>query len=134
MVVLEIICDNILNANEKYILHQCNTTSTTSKGLALQIFTTYPTANTYGKKRIVGTCDVIDRVINLYGQESPGKPTPKETKNTRLDWFKKALSTLDIKDPIAVPYKIGCGLAGGDWNDYLDILISSNLDFVVYRI
>jgi len=70
------------------------------------------------------------RVVALFGQWAPGKPqtfptypgAELETLDARLCWFYEALTDLleemDPKDGLALPYGIGCGLAGGDWDDY----------------
>ena len=79
-------------------------------------------------------------VINVFGQFCPGKPNrkrgPVEWKGIvgskdivddgkqRLQWFKSGLqqiATLELES-IAFPHQIGCGLAGGDWKDYLAAL------------
>lgn len=80
-------------------------------------------------------------VIGLYGQFDFGKPyfksnrpkcEIKETREQREIWFQEALDNLlnwliennlnkeDIK--IGLPYLIGCGLAGGKWENYLKII------------
>ena len=50
-------------------------------------------------------------------------PDVTDTAKERLDWFRQAMSTLvdlvpDLES-VAMPARIGCGLAGGDWFDYL---------------
>ena len=76
-------------------------------------------------------------VACLFGQYAPGRPGQYEfyknvckvrgvedTKKNRLMWFREALdelgSVLDGVRPakVAFPYKIGCGMAGGRWEDY----------------
>jgi hypothetical protein len=86
-------------------------------------------------------------VACLFAQYSPGKSgiyhqkeLPegiKDTKEQRLDWFKECLKLLKIevdnmiiasssasspdqpnKVRIGLPYLIGCGLAGGNWQEY----------------
>jgi len=86
-------------------------------------------------------------VIGLYGQYDfgkaysrsyrpslPSKYGEKETKDLRERWFKKCLRNLrnwlvenDMNSSditIGIPYKIGCGLAGGDWTKYYEMLNS----------
>ena len=45
-----------------------------------------------------------------------------ETKEDRLRWFQLALRALaldpNLPDDVYVPYGIGCGRAGGDWDDH----------------
>lgn len=53
-----------------------------------------------------------------------------DTEENRLLWFNEALCNLEaylkteigIIDKVVVPYMIGCGLGGGDWNRYKNIL------------
>ena len=131
--MLEFKQGNILNATEKYIVHQCNCTTTSSAGLANQIFAQYPEANTYRDvkyKRQVGTisCHPVDNkvVINIYAQRYPGSAkAPHDTAEQRLRWFETCLLEISKIHPIreiAVPYKIGCGLAAGNWDRYLNSL------------
>lgn len=75
-------------------------------------------------------------IICLFGQWRPGKvgssnwntypeSAPAETKEQRLTWFISSLTQIgeyftkyNRAATIAVPYKIGCGLTGGDWHLY----------------
>ena len=84
--------------------------------------------------------------MNIYTQFAPGKPQlptvdrralnrtregwtfkafpdVSDTASERLGWFKDALENLADMYPklvsIAMPARIGCGLAGGTWFDYL---------------
>jgi hypothetical protein len=64
-------------------------------------------------------------VINLMGQYSPGKVTKNETAEMREKWFTDCLNEiLKIHDleSIGFPYNIGCGLAGGDWKNYYEMI------------
>ena len=79
-------------------------------------------------------------IVNLFGQVAPGKPKTyypeylnyyEDTSEAREGYFKHSLDAwLDfIKESkeenvtIAVPYKIGCGLAGGNWEKYKQMLL-----------
>lgn len=72
------------------------------------------------------------QIINLFGQYAPGKPKPYsqlDKVSDRERYFSEGLNALvdffegkDIID-IAVPYKIGCRLAGGDWTHYEKMLL-----------
>ena len=46
-----IIKDNILNAKEKYIAHQCNCVTKYGKGLSKAIFDKYPYSNIYSLRK-----------------------------------------------------------------------------------
>lgn len=94
-----------------------------------------------------GTCilarpppDVAGPVIaHLLGQIAPGKPATAAARkygvspgtddaNCRREYFRSALEELaDICleeewKLVAFPFRIGCGLAGGSWPDYLAML------------
>lgn len=64
--------------------------------------------------------------IGLNAQRYPGKAnSTDDTANSRLRWFQVCLDRIqtfrNLKN-IAFPYKIGCGLAGGDWSKYKKLL------------
>ncbi len=97
----------------------------------------------------------------IFGQYQPGKagntyggayPYPpgcdkRETNEQRLQWFQKALKEItdnlsafpsDLK--IGIPFKIGCGLAGGAWNKYEKVLkewsdaLPKNVKVIIYSL
>jgi hypothetical protein len=92
-------------------------------------------------------------VVSLFGQWRPGKvdpkppyfntypeSTPSETTDQRIIWFETALWKLgahliekhadsDEKVTIAIPHRIGCGLAGGDWKIYSAMLERFQTEF-----
>ena len=126
---------DLLEAKEKYIVHQCNCVSTNACTLAKQIFTKYPFSNSYklrkkGDKSTYskpGKIDVLKdtnnekSVVNFYSQFYPRKPVyPNDSYQKRIVWFKECLNKLigipDIfeQEYIAFPYNIGCGAAGGN--------------------
>jgi len=123
-------CDQIT-----HIVQQCNCTTKYGLGLSKAIFTKYPIANDYENNhlRYPGTINIykVDTnkyVVNMFAQRSPGKPNNNETRQMRLNWFKSCLDELyrSIKAEdafvIGFPFTIGCGLAGGNWKDYLLML------------
>ena len=118
---------SLLDADIQYIAHQCNCCSQNAKGLAKAIFDKYPDA-AYPKqmRRDPGAISVHNRVINCYSQWVPGKPVENDTAEMRLEWFKQCLWRI-TKIPgihsVALPFGIGCGLAGGNWeSDYSPLL------------
>jgi len=146
-----IIKDTIFNSNEDYIAHQCNCVSITSKGLAMLIFEKYPFANTYinrkGIPSVLGSIDAWKTnsnqpgIINMYSQYYPGKSQfDNDSKEIRLLSFQKCLNYIKeipyIKS-IAFPYNIACGLAGGNWEDYLSLIIQfaqeNNINVTIYK-
>lgn len=104
------------------IAHQCNCTTTYGKGLYSDIIARYPDADVYKTRdRVPGTISVNGGVIAMFAQYRPGKNRNGEN---REEWFRLCLaeiSKLDI-DSIAFPYGIGCGLAGGNWSTYFEMI------------
>jgi O-acetyl-ADP-ribose deacetylase (regulator of RNase III) len=153
--MIEVIEDDLLNATEDYIAHQCNCVTDKASFLAAQIFKNYPYADTYKSRTIKtrnvpGTIDIIGNggteryVINMYCQFYPSIAKYKnDSQMLRKQWFQKCLDKIaDVltKNPgktLAMPYKIGCGSAGGDWTEYYDILdnfaTTNNIEIKLYK-
>ncbi len=86
-----------------------------------------------------GSIEVFGRVVCLYGQWRPGRigtsyffkypesPEGIETAQLRIAWFRRGLTALSARTAgttatVAFPDRIGCGLAGGDWQTYRQML------------
>lgn len=85
-----------------------------------------------------GTCLILGDgkekryIACLFGQYAMGKSGKydacgiPDTQEDRLQYFELALEDFARQIPptasVAFPYKIGCGLAGGDWKKYSSIL------------
>lgn len=139
-----IVKGDLLEAKEKYIAHQCNAVSNQAGGLAHYLFKKFPHADIYkdrpfpyqasgpnfpGHIRITG--DGINNrfVINMIAQYYPGSPINENSlldgATARLAYFHKCLGTIlkiNNVESIAFPYMIGCGLAGGDWSKYKQLI------------
>lgn len=132
---------DILNCDSKYIIHQCNCISRGSAGLAYQIFSKFPYANIYstrigpsipGKIYIAGNGEDQRFIINSMSQFLPGGPSDyylicglNDSEQGRIELFKKCLRQVqDIQnlESIAFPWRYGCGIAGGDWNIYNNLI------------
>lgn len=130
--MLEIITGSLLDAKEKYILHQTNAISTGKAfGLAKDIFDKYPYADCYADRTETskpGTIDIRGNgkdnryIINVHGQLYPGKCRYSQSNLdglvARKTYFYHGLlrvSQLHDLESIALPWRISCGLAGGDW-------------------
>lgn len=117
--------NDLLEATEDYICHQCNCVTNNPKGLATLIFERFPEADIYTtrtKPDNPGKIIVRGKVINMLAQRYPGKPRyQNDTKIDRINWFKqclKQIGELNNITNVAFPFRIGCGLAGGDWDHY----------------
>lgn len=65
-------------------------------------------------------------IVALFAQRSPGTPraTGDDSAVARLRWFERSLDRLGSlmaasgAEAVAMPFNIGCGLAGGAWPAY----------------
>lgn len=123
---------DVAQADEHYIAHQCNCTSPVVIGAARAIFLAFPVAGWYlreikEKRPEVATILVTKTggktIINMFAQYYPGTSKYFDRAENRLHWFVRCLNQItdEIEDGahIAMPYGIGCGLAGGDMNSYM---------------
>lgn len=143
---------NVPTGADKYIVQQCCCTSTRTAGLSQAIVKKWPALNPYARRTAVGKThtstmdsrpyhgsaelltDGSTNLICLYAQYGPGKPGIYEDDFIimpdggidRLQYFKRALKdTLSIVEKgstLYFPYGIGCGLAGGKWEKYEQVL------------
>lgn len=141
---LEIAHGSLLDSEAQYIAHQCNCVTTRGAHLSRDIFSRYPYADIYSCRTKTdwrnsedkpGTITVkgngVDQryVINMFGQIFPGKPKFPDSKidgyeARRINFRKCLIAILKIQNlnSIAFPWKIGCGLAGGDWDIYYKMI------------
>jgi O-acetyl-ADP-ribose deacetylase (regulator of RNase III) len=138
---------DVLTAKEEYIVHQCNCITTTTAGLARVITSKFPYAAPYSNRRPdpcrpsrclpedvskPGTIQVwrsptgdSPHFIGLFAQYEPGKPSGDDSECAREEWFKYCLTLIEkvsgVKS-IAIPWQIGCGLAGGNWKVYEEMI------------
>lgn len=148
-----IIKGNLLEAKEKYIIHQCNCTSAYAAGIAKSIFDKYIYSDVYSNRAQIdkpGSISIAGDgiknrfVINAFAQYYPGYPKSNskiDSSEIREIYFKQCLEEVSkIRDleSIALPFGIGCGLAGGDWSHYLkmieDFSLQVNADVVIYKL
>lgn len=129
---------NIVDSKETYICHQVNCKNAMGAGVARAIYTKWPTVKTqyhtfcnFHYKRgidLLGKFQVVPIethrfVINIFGQRNFGNDA--NAVYTDYDAFAKAVNNLFALSPgesYAFPYKIGCGLANGDWNKIYEII------------
>jgi len=136
--MITIIQGNLLEAKEKYIVHQTNCCSHYAAGIAAAIFSKFPYSDVYtprmepdkaGTILIKGNGLDERYVVNLMGQYYPGESSNEDIDNekVRQTYFHHALirlSKVSNLESVAFPAGIGCGLGGGDWKFYLGTLIN----------
>lgn len=137
---VRIIEGNLFDTGAKYIGHQVNCQGVMGSGVAKQVKQRYPSAyakykhlcdwasEEYDRKEVLlGTTQNVivgDKVIlNIFAQDHYGRDGRCYTDYTA---FRKCMQEIRSKVPqgskIAFPYRIGCGLAGGDWDKVLSIV------------
>ena len=79
-------------------------------------------------------------VANIFGQYKYGadrKYTDYKALEKGIKWVHD-ISQLYSLSSVAIPYKIGCGLAGGDWSIVINIIREyfeySNIECIIYRL
>lgn len=134
--MIEIISGDLLKSDAKFIAHQTNCVSKSAAGIAAKIFQKYPYSNSYltrEKYSSPGTIDIFGNgndqryIINMYSQFYPGKPNLSQIDNLeiRKKYFYNCLreiSKIKNLESIGFNYNIGCGLAGGNWEEYFKLL------------
>ena len=133
---------NVLDAQTDVIAHQVNCQGVMGAGLAKQIRDKWPNVykhyySLYCEKientqDLLGRCQLVEindtqYVANLFGQNYYGRDSKRYTS---YDGIYNALNSLSVQmldngmESIAIPYKMSCGLAGGDWDIILAMLKS----------
>lgn len=127
--MVKLVNGDLLDAKETYIVHQVNCYGMMGKGVALQIKNRYPDifrryqdyCNEHKVKNLIGRLLLIPTddgkvICNLFGQERFGYGK----QYTDIAALSKAMNSLakivPTNEPIAMPYMIGCGNGGADWN------------------
>ena len=124
------------------IIHQANCFNTMRSGIAKTIVELYPEAveadhrtikgdrSKLGTFTSTGPCSDGRIIINMYSQYEYGNDRCYTDYlamgQALLEFIEDYESSYAItKEPlvVGVPYKIGCGLAGGDWNKVNGILM-----------
>ena len=159
MAVIRIVKGDLLDAKEDVIAHQVNCRGVMGAGVAKQIREKWPYvyhryreccyAHAIDPKALLGYCQFVHLdgktanrnliVSNLFGQVEYGRGKSF----TDEEGFRRALNSMsfmlknrshNFKEPlatIAMPYKIGCGLAGGNWDNIYKIIEEELTDFDV---
>jgi len=158
----KIVNGDLLESECTIIAHQCNCKTQSSAGLSKAIFTKFPYSDAYSERTNPDTPGTIDirgngqdkrYVANMFAQYYPSFPKWKnDTAELRKQWFRKCLDyisgfiqenyiipeSLTENVSVGFPYLIGCGLAGGKWKDYENILKdwskTSQFDVIVYKL
>ena len=138
--MIKIVNGDLLQSNLPLIAHQTNCLGVMGAGIAKSIknmwnivyiqYANFCKNLGYSKNLLLGKCQIcitgespIRIVANLFGEYSfTESVAPYENRHTDYDALKESLVYLitfcksgNITE-IGIPYKLGCGLAGGDWD------------------
>ena len=126
---MKIIFQDITKIRSGIIAHQVNTKRIMGAGLALKLKRQYPLMFQEYQKAIpsLGKMLVTKVTNELYIACLYGQQTLFEKQNTDYDSLRKAMIALQefadgIGKQVYLPYRIGCGLAGGEWAIVCDII------------
>ncbi|GLF90674.1 Appr-1-p processing protein [Bacillus safensis] len=143
---------NILEASENIICHQVNCKGVMGAGLAKQIKSKYP--NVYKEYKqlcteqgddLLGSVQLITTndgktIANLFAQVGYGRTRKQTDYDALRSCFQHLKDTVthsheENQTSIAIPYGIGCGLAGGDWTIVEEMMeeILGDCEVTVYR-
>jgi len=123
---MQIINNDILLIQEGIICHQVNCMGKMGAGIALalrkkwpQVYTDYMKAYELNQLRlgqVVFTTIVPDQLIvaNLCGQYRYGRDK-RYTDYSALERCLVSVVNYNSNLPVYIPYRMGCGLAGGSW-------------------
>lgn len=133
---IEMVEGNILDATEDIIVHQVNCLGVMGAGLAKQIAQRYPIVkdkyvtfcNTSASRQsLLGELHLVDTgerklVANVFGQFDIKKNRLDKRVYTDFQALKLGLERVRNfaeaqSMSVAIPTHIGCGLAGGDWDE-----------------
>lgn len=130
---IKIIDGNIFDCTENIICHQTNCQGVMGHGIALQVKNRFPMVyhmyNRYciemadDKRSMLGEALILmtdlkenKYIANIFGQLNFGEGL--QTDYDRLKHGLEQVHTFAKNNSlsVAIPYKIGCGLANGDWD------------------
>lgn len=134
---------DILDAQHGIICHQVNCQMVMGAGLAKQIkqkwphiYKEYMQVKNWPVKQRLGRCQIVEvepktlYVANLFGQMFYGREKGRVYTDTGAlgnalvqlkGWHR---DNCHSEFPIWIPYKMGCGLAGGNWNEIYTLISS----------
>lgn len=130
---------NVLDSDAPIIAHQVNCLGVMGAGVAKCVREKYPEVmktytrwcRQYDFKHLLGLvldyCTNKNQIIaNCFAQDKigSGRMTNYEAFYSCLENIRKGIDYYGFEHRIAFPYKIGCGLGGGDWNIILAMIKS----------
>jgi hypothetical protein len=156
---MKIIHQDMLEIQTGILCHQVNCQGVMGSGIAKSIANKWPKVNERYKEcckqsssaLLLGDSQVVQIndslfVANVFGQNFYGTKNGPATDYLAVGRAFESLKQI-IKDinhwetyhnlpnlPVYVPYKMGCGLGGGNWDTYLEIIIKYFPDVIVCQL
>lgn len=137
---------NLLSAKEKVIAHQVNCFGAAA-GLAAAIFRKWPIAESdyqqlvkrvpgkalLGMSQLTGQQRDGHIICNLFGQYEPGADYRPERLKSALEMLGNTARIMNWS--VALPHGLSCGIAGGNWDEVLQIIEKAmdGVDCVIYQ-
>lgn len=130
-----IVKGNLLDVTQGFIMQQVNCKDVMGAGVAKAIYTKYPVVKEQYHESFVTSAPELLRnefhfvqvtpqliVVNSYTQFTYGKDGTHHTDDAALIENIKRVAAIAAKHHtnLCIPYKIGCGLGGGDWDRIYD--------------
>ena len=130
-----IIDGNLFDTDAHYIFHQVNCRGRMGSGIARQVRSRFPRAykdyleycgikepdDLLGRGQVVQCGETF--IGNLFAQPSYGYDGKQYTDYEAFRWaLIEATDNIAVGSKIAMPYMIGCGLGGGDWETVYQII------------
>lgn len=134
--MLEFKKGDILESECRVICHQVNCKGVMGAGLAKQVREKYPVVykaykyfcDTEAPLQKLGTAQYVQIseeprqfICNIFGQYGYGTDRVYTDYKALREAF-KSIAYHFPKHTVAIPFKMGCGLAGGDWNTVFRII------------
>lgn len=145
--MIKIVNGNLLNCTEDIIIHQVNPFGTMGSGVARQLADKYKgleenynlfcNSKNYDYNKLQGEVfkiNIDNKIIcNMFSQ-MPDFTTDYPVMKKALKIIKNMAKDLDLT--VCMPYKIGCGIANGDWEIVEQIIADIFDDYKVtlYRL
>lgn len=146
--MIRIVSGDLFNCKEDIIAHQVNCKGVAG-GLAGVLFKRYPEAfieykqllrsarddsELLGRTFLTDPQDEDGKIIgNMFGQYNPGADYRPEAMYSALKECAELAETHGYS--VALPYKISCGICGGDWDEVLALIERSmkNVRCTIYK-
>lgn len=139
---IKLVYGNLLSIHHGIICHQVNCQYAMGAGLAAQIRRAYPKhyADFMSRYAHLGGVCITEinsdfYIIGIYGQDFYGR---KGIRYTNYEALKNGFAAVEQfaqthNLPVYIPYKIGCGLAGGDWQVVYSIIENTISDATIVK-